>query len=214
MIKASTKKYEEIQEIINLMKTNQLIALGFMGMARTMLLVKHIANHVDFITAGQFEVFIKGGLKKWLYNNFSINKEVEKGLKICNDLIPALENYDYSDCLNKEDENIMGIAYSLIEEWYYFIGLISENMKDEICKKMGYFLTVPIICIDSYLCSKYDDMGRYDIVQKRVNDDILIKKEIDLINDDLAFVSLNNNLENTKVIEERIFNYMNYNILS
>lgn len=58
------------------------------------------------------------------------------------------------------------------------------------------------------------DMGRYDIVQKRVNDDILIKKEIDLINDDLAFVSLNNNLENTKVIEERIFNYMNYNILS
>lgn len=27
MIKASTKKYEEIQEIINLMKINQLIAL-------------------------------------------------------------------------------------------------------------------------------------------------------------------------------------------
>lgn len=214
MIKASTKKYEEIQEITNLMEINQLITLGFMGMARTVLLVKHIANHVDFITVGQFDIFIKGGLKKWLYNNFSINKEVEKGLKICNDLIPILENYDYSDCLNKEDENIMGIAYSLIEEWYYFIGLLSENIKDEICKKIGYFLTVPIICIDSYLCSEYDDIGKYDIVQKKVNDDILIKKEIYLINDDLAFVSLNTNLENTKVIEERIFNYMNYNILS
>lgn len=65
MIKASTKKYEEIQEIINLMKINQLIALGFMGMARTMLLVKHIANHVDFITAGQFEVFCVFG-----YSNY------------------------------------------------------------------------------------------------------------------------------------------------
>lgn len=213
MIKASTKKQEEIQEIINTMEMKQLITLGFMGMARTMFLVKHISNHNDFITVSRFEMFLKGGLNKWLYHNFTIDKEVEKGLNICNNLIPILENYDYSDCLNQEDENIMGIAYSLIEEWYYFIGFISENMEDEICKKMGQFLMVPIICIDSYLCSEYDEMGTYDIVQKKVNDDILIKKEIDLIYSDLAFVSLNTNLDNIKVIEERIFNYMNYNIL-
>lgn len=106
------------------------------------------------------------------------------------------------------------VAYSLVEEWYYFIGLISENILSEKSKGFGKFLYVPGIIIDSYLCNHYDYIGKYNEIQEKVNNHILIKNEINLVDDDLSFAIANSNLENDKIIKARVLNYMNHNILN
>ncbi|WP_349943815.1 hypothetical protein ABFV83_10950 [Lacrimispora sp. BS-2] len=55
-------------------------------------------------------------MRKVLYNDLEIEREVNRGIEVCNSLIPILEEYDYSDYINKQDEDIMGIAYSLVKE--------------------------------------------------------------------------------------------------
>ena len=207
MGKRSVEKYNDILTTIATLETNQCIYLGIMGMARTMTLVKHIASHKQFECLLHFEIFIIGGMKKVFYNDLAVEKEVNTGIEICNSLIPILEEYDYSDCVNKQDEDIMGVAYSLVEEWFYFIGLLSLKVENEKCKQIGRFSSTPSNLIDSYLCNKYDGTGNYQTVQDQVNNDAILQSELETIDSDILFVSDKDNLKNVEIVEERIRGY-------
>ncbi len=210
MINRSAEKYNDIITAIAALETKQCMYLGIMGMARTMKLIKHIGSHKQFENLLYFETFILGGMRKVLYNDLEIERDVNRGIEICNSLIPILEEYDYSDCINRQDEDIMGIAYSLVEEWYYFIGLLSLQMDNDKCKQMGRFLSTPCNLIDSYLHNKYDGIGKNREIQEQVNNDMALQHELETIDLDILFVSHNGNLENIKIAEERINKYMQY----
>lgn len=210
MINRSAEKYKDIITAIPALETKQCMYLGIMGMARTMNLIKHIGNHKPFEKLLYFETFIFGGMRKVLYNDSEIDIDVNRGIEICNSLIPILEEYDYSDCINRQDEDIMGIAYSLIEEWYYFIGLLSLKMDNDKCKQMGRFLSTPCNLIDSYLHNKYDGISTNREIQEQINNDMALQYELETIDLDILFVSHNGNLENIKIAEDRINKYMQY----
>jgi hypothetical protein len=101
MVNISTDKYNDIKTAIAALETKQCMYLGVMGMARTMKLVKYIGGHKQFYSLIQFETFIWGGMRKALFNELDVEKEVARGIEICNSLIPILEEYDYSDCSTK-----------------------------------------------------------------------------------------------------------------
>jgi len=208
MIKESTKKSHEVQLILSELEPNQLVPLGFMAMARTLKLIDTIASHEGFHVLGNFNQLILGGLKKWLYSDLSVKVEAENALNICNSLIETLESYDYSDCIDKYNEDIMGIAYAIVEDWYYFIELIYEDINSS---KISRFLTTPITAIDSYLCNKYSDLRKYSEIQKKVNDDELLKREIGLIDADISFIKSKH--INDDDIRERIINYTLYQLI-
>lgn len=111
-------------------------------------------------------------MRKVFYDNLEIERDVNRGIEICNSLVHILKEYDYSDCINRQDEDIMGIAYSFVEEWYHFIGLLSLKMDNDKCKQMGRFLSTPCNLIDSYLHNKYDGIGKNREIQEQVHNDM------------------------------------------
>lgn len=208
MRKSSVEKYNDILTSIPTLETTHCIYLGLMGMARTITLAKHIASHKQFESLLLFETLILKGMRKVLYNDLAIENEVDSSIEICNSLIPILEEYDYSDCVNKQDEDIMGVAYSLVEEWFYFIGLLRLNIENVKCKQIGRFLSTPSNLIDSYLCNKYDGIGNLQAVQELVNNDKVLQNELETIDADILFVTDKGSLRDIGKMEERICKYM------
>lgn len=210
MVDRCTEKYNDIIAAIAVLETKQCMYLGIMGMARTMMLIKHIAGHKQFEKLLELEAFIFGGIRKAFYHDLTVEREAARSIEICNSFIVTLEEYDYSDCDSKQDEDIMAIAYSLVEEWYYFIGLLSLQIEDDKCKQIGRFLATPCNLIDSYLNNKYTGIGKNQAVQDKVNNDTVLQQELETIDADIIFVSYKDNLVNIKIVEERIHRYTQY----
>lgn len=195
--------------MISDLECKQCVLLGVMGMARTIQLVKYIASHEGLQRMSYFDTFIQGGMRKALYNDLEVNKKIKKGVRICNSLIPILENEHESDIINEQDYFLMNLDYSLVENWYYFINDLSCDMNDEKCKLLIKYLTVPGETIHAYLRIIYEVKYHMQSIDKdrKAEEHHIFKKELDIIDDDLKFVKKNNNSSD---LEQRVNGYMQY----
>ena len=198
-------KCKFIQDSISSMECNQCILLGLMGMARTVEFVKHVASHSEFQAISAFDMYIQGGLKK-LYNDSEINMKISEGEDACNSLLLTLQEEDY-EVTDQQDEILMGIAYSLIENWYYFIGMLSLDIDDIESKRTARFLEIPSELIEEYLCCLYDISSPSDKRIKEIENYDIVKTELDNIEDDIKFVRKEHDYND---IEQRVNKYMRY----
>ncbi|MCM1183212.1 MAG: hypothetical protein NC337_07545 [Roseburia sp.] len=196
---------KSIQDSISNMECKQCILLGIMGMARTVGLVKYIATHNEFQAISVFDTYIWGGIKK-LYNDSGINMKISEGEDTCNALLLILQEEDYK-VTNQQDEILMGIAYLLIENWYYFIGMLSLNIDNMESKRMARFLEVPSELIEEYLCCLYDVSSPSDKRIKEMQNDDMVKAELDAMEDDIKFVRKPHGYND---VEQRVNKYMRY----
>ena len=202
-------KNKEIENMRSVMKCKQCALLGIMGMARTIQLIKHIAIHDKFQRMQYFEIFIWGGLKKILYNDRAINNKIEKGIEICNSLIPVLKEYDSSDDFDEQDHLLMQLKYSLIEKWYYFIDVLFYDMNSKDCKVLIQYSTVAGERIYAYLRVWYRVKYHIDTSRRveAIEENPIYRKELDIIDDDIRFVQ---EKHNNSEIKQRIREYIKY----
>ncbi len=199
-------KCKFIQDNFSALECEQCILLGIMGMARTVKLVKYIASHNEFQGIATFDMYIWRGLKK-LYSDFTVNMKISEGEDVCNSLLLTLREEDYI-IIDQQDEILMGIAYSLIENWYYFIGMLSSLDIDNIeSKRIAHFLEIPSELIEEYLCCLHDISSPSDKRIKEIENYDMVITELDNIGDDIKFVQKEYDYND---IEQRVNKYMQY----
>lgn len=198
-------KCKFIQDNILVMQCDQCILLGIMGMARTVGLVKYVASHSEFQLMSTFDMYIQGGIKK-LYNDLAINTKISEGENICNSLLLTLQEEEYI-ITDQQDQILMGLAYSLVENWYYFIGMLSLDVDNIESKRMARFLEVPSELIEEYLCCFYDISSPCDKRIKEIENCDIVRTELDIIEDDIIFVQKEFDYNN---VVQRVNKYMQY----
>lgn len=196
---------KHIQDSIPGLECNQCILLGIMGMARTIELVKYIASHNGFQAMSSFDVYIQGGIKK-LYNHMEIDMKTNEGEDVCESLLTTLQEDDY-EVADRQDEILMGLAYSVVENWYYFIGMLSLHVDDMESKRTARFLEIPSELIEEYLCCLYDISSSSDKRIKEIENYAMVKTELDNIEADIRFVQ---GKHDYKDAEKRVNTYMRY----
>ena len=193
-----------MQEKLKYLNCEQCILLGFMGMARINQLTEYIAaSHQQFQRLSGFSTYIYGELQKLLFQDFSIERKIIKGTRICNSLIPVVSDwldsepedsiyyFDYH-MVNGKWDYLASTACELIEQWFYFINWLDFDLNDAHCKCIAEYLELPSNMIESYLSSMYEDCDSDEYNEKTENSPLL-KRELELIDSDIKFVQENKN---------------------
>jgi len=214
MAKIWTDKLLTISQVIETLPPESNGALGILGMARTIALMKYISKRGHFQVLDSFDYYISCFFNKIKTGNMSQMKEIQRGQKLCDRLFSDVEGFTYDSGKSLQEKSLVERVYCLLENWFFFLGFYELPMDHPGFQDLGRMAVTPLELIDEYLYSLFDvgDQGQYPMgmVQHRVNQEPMILRESRMVDRDIQLVSRPDFQSSFRGMEARMMEYMQY----
>lgn len=182
-------KYKELIGKLESLPFRANAILGLFGMARTINITNILAKDNNFKDLGILDKAINEILNILVWNKM---EDVKKYCDICENLIEFAEVQTKHEYLNQKEENVFGLAYMILETWFYFLQTDFRNLKGTEDNDFRRFILFPAEIIQEYLSTENSSIKLKIERQNIINSNKKLLNELLLVDKDTNFILCKN----------------------